>query len=110
MTCTKKKKCLYGDICPTARSNEYNLINASCYKPLEQTNEQWFDSQTTKKKAKIIKMVINICISCKEHKTIMTKGCPLRQKMAKNLLFLPCMDENGICEWLKQPRQKENRK
>ena len=107
MACTSKKQCLYGDICPTAKSDEYNLKSPSCYKPLEQTNEEWFDSLTTKKKAKIIKRVINICLCCREHKTIIRKGCLLRQKMAKNLLFLPCMDEDGICEWLKQPHQKE---
>ena len=66
------------------------------------TNEEWFESLTTEKKAKIIKMVINTCTSCKEHKTVMTRGCLLRQNMAKNLLFLPCMDEDGICEWLKE--------
>ena len=46
MACTRKKQCLYGDICPTARSDEYNLIDASCYKPLEQTNEEWLRSAT----------------------------------------------------------------
>ena len=71
-------------------------------KPKMQTNEEWFESLTTEKKAKIIKMVINICISCKEHNTVRTRGCLLRQNMAKNLLFLPCMDEDGICEWLKE--------
>ena len=69
------------------------------------TNEEWFKSLTTEKKAKIIKMVINTCISCKEHKTVMTRGCLLRQNMAKNLLFLPCMDEDGICEWLKEKHE-----
>ena len=69
---------------------------------VEQTNEEWFDSLTTEKKAKIIKMVINTCISCEEHKTVMTRGCLLRQNMAKNLLFLPCIDEDGIIEWLKE--------
>ena len=47
MACTRKKQCLYGDICPTARSDEYNLIDASCYKPLEQTNEEWAKSLNT---------------------------------------------------------------
>ena len=98
---TKCPKCKFYSICG-GRLNE-TVENCVRFKSVEQTNEEWFDSLTTKKKAKIIKMVINICISCKEHKTIKTKGCLLRQKMAKNLLFLPCMDEDGIVEWLKQP-------
>ena len=51
MACTRKKQCLYGNICPTARSNEYNLIDASCYKPLKQTNEEWFNGMYTEAKA-----------------------------------------------------------
>ena len=90
--------CLNGVPYPCPVCNGTGEIND---KP--QTNEEWFESLTTEKKAKIIKMVINTCISCKEHKTVMTRGCLLRQNMAKNLLFLPCMDEDGICEWLKQP-------
>lgn len=70
---------------------------------VEQTNEEWFDGLSTEEKAKIIKMMINICISCTEHGTVRTRGCLLRQNMAKGLLFLPCMDEDGIVEWLKQP-------
>lgn len=54
MACTRKKQCLYGDICPTARSDEYNLIDASCYKPLEQTNEEWFCGLSTREKAEAI--------------------------------------------------------
>ena len=54
MACTRKKQCLYGDICPTARSDEYNLTDPSCYKPLEQTNEEWFDALNTKEKAEVI--------------------------------------------------------
>lgn len=73
---------------------------------VEQTNEEWFCGLSTEEKAKTIKMVINICISCKEHGTVRTRGCLLRQNMAKGLLFLPCMDEDGICEWLKQPHKE----
>ena len=54
MACTRKKQCLYGDICPTARSNEYNLINASCYKPLEQNNEEYIKSCTTEELAEFL--------------------------------------------------------
>ena len=73
---------------------------------VEQTNEEWFCQLSTVKKAKIIKMVINVCISCKEHGTVRTRGCLLRQNMAKGLVFLPCMDEDGIVEWLKQPHEE----
>lgn len=88
--------------CRAETCGEYDVCKVRLAKE-NYTNEEWFDSLTTEKKAKIIKMVINICISCKEHKTVRTRGCLLRQKMAKDLLFLPCMDENGICGWLKQP-------
>ena len=61
MACTRKKQCLYGDICLTARSDkynlisdEYNLIDASCYKPLGQTNEEWFATLTTEEKAEFL--------------------------------------------------------
>lgn len=64
-------------------------------------NENWFCSLPTEEKAKIIKMVINTCVSCIEHGTVRTRGCLLRQ-MAKGLLFLPCMDEDGIAEWLRE--------
>lgn len=72
------------------------------------THEEWFCQLNTEKKAKIIKMVINICILCKEHGTVRTRGCLLRQNMAKGLLFLPCMDEDGIVKWLKQPHGGES--
>ena len=105
MKCKLSEKCEFGNLCKYAtRHDSVNVLGCSSFKTKKpMTNEEWFESLTTEKKAKIIKMVINTCISCKEHKTVMTRGCLLRQNMAKNLLFLPCMDEDGICEWLKQP-------
>lgn len=87
--------------CPVC--NGTGEIKDEPHKKVEQTNEEWFDGLSTEEKAKIIKMMINICISCEEHGTVRTRGCLLRQNMAKGLLFLPCMDEDGIVEWLKQP-------
>ena len=58
MTCTRKKQCSYGDICPTARSDEYNLIDASCYKPLEHTNEEWFCRLSTEEKADLLSELV----------------------------------------------------
>ena len=97
----KCPRCKFYNICK-GRLNE-TVENCVRFKSVEQTNEEWFDGLATEEKAKTIKMVINICISCTEHGAVRTKGCHLRQNMAKNLLFLPCMDEDGICEWLKQP-------
>ena len=90
-----------GTICPF----DDERTECDAYAPM--TNENWFCSLPTEEKAKIIKMVINTCVSCKEHGTVRTRGCLLRQNMAKGLLFLPCMDEDGIYEWLKQPHTFE---
>ena len=91
MACTRKKQCLYGDICPTARSDEYNLIDASCYKPLEQTNEEWFSGMYTEAKAEWLA----------DH--MKCNKCPQQNR---------CNGYHGGCvalmlEWLKQPHQKE---
>lgn len=87
MACTRKKQCLYGNICPTARSDEYNLIDASCYKPLEQTNEEWFSSIYTEAKAEWLA----------DH--MKCSKCPQQNR---------CNGYHGGCvtlmlEWLKQP-------
>ena len=101
--------------CPMCNGVGYKKISAiSCaicercggMGEIVQTNEEWFCQLSTAKKAKTIKMVINTCVSCKEHGTVRTRGCLLRQNMAKGLLFLPCMDEDGIVKWLKQPHKE----
>lgn len=84
MACTRKKQCLYGDMCPTARSDEYNLIDASCYKPLEQTNEEWFCELSTEEKAKWLEN--KMTWAAQEQGTFTAKGWEM---------------------WLKQPHRRE---
>lgn len=103
MACTRKKQCLYGDICPTARSDEYNLIDASCYKPLEQTNEEWFDTLSTKEKAEWLFKLTYKCYWCGREYTPRSpslyneKECP----------FKKCMkDKKDFEKWLKQPHKE----
>jgi len=86
MACTRKKQCLYGDICPTARSDEYNLIDASCYKPLEQTNEEWLRSATFEE----------IAVTLYERYTLGYTG-------GKNGVKMRSITE--IVEWLKEKRE-----
>ena len=86
MTCTRKKQCSYGDICPTARSDEYNLIDASCYKPLEQTNEEWLRSAPFEELAGKIY-------------AWHTKG------YARGKNGLPLNPITEVVEWLKQPKE-----
>lgn len=108
MACKRQEQCKFGKMCGWAEDEETLLTE--CVEFIEivpLTNEEWFCQLSTEEKAKIIKMVINTCVSCKEHKTVRTIGCLLRQNMAKGLLFLPCMDEDGICEWLKQPHTEK---
>lgn len=93
MTCTRKKQCSYGDICPTARSDEYNLIDASCYKPLEQTNEEWLRSCTTEQLAEEI---VNM--------TLLDKYKLYdRMESAEYDIGIGVGAKNVIVEWLKQP-------
>ena len=100
------RDCALKENCAEYKENKSQCEDYESYNEV-QTNEEWFCQLSTAKKAKTIKMVINTCVSCKEHGTVRTRGCLLRQNMAKGLLFLPCMDEDGIVKWLKQPHHNE---
>lgn len=96
MACKQSEKCDNADICKYAKSDAYNILGGSCYRPKEpQTNEEWLKSRSNKELANAIfsafvesATMIGCCVTLERFRTQMELTDALR-------------------EWLKQPHQKE---
>ena len=52
MACKQSEQCEHADICQYAKSNAYDILGGSCYRPKEPlTNEQWLKQCNTEQLA-----------------------------------------------------------
>lgn len=52
MACKQSERCDHADICRYAKSDAYNILGGSCYRPKEpQTNEEWLRQCNTEQLA-----------------------------------------------------------
>lgn len=55
MACKQSEQCEHADICQYAKSNAYDILGGSCYRPKEPlTNEQWLKQCNTEQLAKVL--------------------------------------------------------
>jgi len=55
MACKRSEQCEHADICQYAKSNAYDILGGSCYRPKKpQTNEEYLRSCTTEQLAECI--------------------------------------------------------
>ena len=55
MACKRSEQCEHADICQYAKSNAYDILGGSCYRPKEpQTKQDWLRSLNTEQLAEWI--------------------------------------------------------
>ena len=55
MACKRSEQCEHADICKYAKSNAYDILGGSCYRPKKpQTNEEYIRTCSTEELAKLI--------------------------------------------------------
>ena len=55
MACKRSEQCEHADICKYAKSNAYDILGGSCYRPKKpQTNEEYIRSCSTEELAEVL--------------------------------------------------------
>ena len=92
MACKRSEQCEHADICQYAKSNAYDILCGSCYRPKKpMTNEEWFCGLSTEKKAKVL--ACEFIVACDDYAYSNNKET---------------WNEKYWVEWLKQPHSEKN--
>ena len=65
MACKRSEQCEHADICQYAKSNAYDILGGSCYRPKKPlTNDEWRRTCSAEDFAKFLEDVTSSCYHC----------------------------------------------